>query len=117
MEGKNEKRQKRRQRVRKKVYGTQERLRLSAHKSVKHIYAQIIDDDKGHTLAVASSLDKEIRETNSPKRQEAKKVGELLAKRSKEKGIEKVVFDRGFHPFSGRIKELAIGAKEGGLIF
>ena len=113
-----EKRQRRKQRVRKKVYyGTADRLRLSAHRSVKHIYAQIIDDDKGHTIAVASSLDKEIREVNSPKREEAKKVGELLARRSKEKGVEKVVFDRGSHPFSGRIKELAVGAREGGLIF
>ncbi|MBU1262057.1 50S ribosomal protein L18 [bacterium] len=119
MEGKDkiEKRQRRRKRVKKKVYGTQDRPRLSAHRSVKHIYAQIIDDDRGYTLAVASSLDKEIKEVSSPKREEAKKVGELLARRSKEKGIEKVVFDRGFHPFSGRIKELAIGAKEGGLIF
>jgi large subunit ribosomal protein L18 len=112
-----EKREKRRQRTRKKVYGTGDRLRLSAHRSVKHIYAQVIDDDRGHTIATSSSLDKEIRSVNSPKKEEAKKVGELLAKRAKEKGVEKVVFDKGSHPFSGRIKELAIGAREGGLIF
>jgi len=112
-----EKRERRRKRVKKKVYGTSDRLRLSAHRSVQHIYAQIIDDDKGHTLTAVSSLDKEIREIKSPKRDEAKRVGELLARRAKEKGIEKVVFDRGFHPFSGRIKELAAGAKEGGLVF
>jgi large subunit ribosomal protein L18 len=112
------KREKRKRRVRGKVSGTAERPRLSVYRSLKHIYAQIIDDEAERTLVSASSLDKEIRSQRiSPKIECAKKVGELLAKRSIEKGIKKVCFDRRGYRFWGRIKALATSAREGGLSF
>ncbi len=106
-------------RVRKKVFGTSERPRLSVYKSLKHIYAQIIDDTKGVTLVSASTLDKELRGKLSEltKTEEAREVGRLIAKRALEKGIKMVVFDRGGFIYHGRIKALAEGAREGGLEF
>ncbi len=106
-------------RVRKKVFGTSERPRLSVYKSLKHIYAQIIDDTKGITLVSASTLDRELREKlpELTKTEEAREVGKLIAKRALEKGIKKVVFDRGGFIYHGRIKALAEGAREGGLEF
>ncbi|SMO63154.1 LSU ribosomal protein L18P [Balnearium lithotrophicum] len=106
-------------RVRKKVFGTSERPRLSVYKSLKHIYAQIIDDTKGVTLVSASTLDKELRDklAELTKTEEAREVGRLIAKRALEKGIKKVVFDRGGFIYHGRIKALAEGAREGGLEF
>lgn len=106
-------------RVRKKISGTAERPRLNVFRSDKHIYAQIIDDTKGVTLVSASTLDKSLREEvkNGANVEAARKVGALVAERAKEKGIEKVVFDRGGYMFHGRVKALADAAREGGLEF
>ena len=95
------------------------RARLSVFRSSKHIYAQLIDDDKGQTLAAASSLEKTMRENakNGANIAAAKAVGKLLAERAKEKGIKDVVFDRGGYLYHGRVKALADAAREGGLNF
>ncbi len=101
------------------MFGTPERLRLSVYRSLNHIYAQIIDDIKGHTLVSASSLDKEFKEkmTHKGNIETAKQVGKLLAKKALGKNIKKVVFDRGGYLYHGRIKALAEAAREGGLEF
>ena len=112
----NAQRLQRHKRVRAKVSGTPERPRLNVFRSAANIYVQIIDDTTGHTLAAASSLEKEFEGRGSNK-EAAKKVGLLLAERAKEKGIETVVFDRGGYLYHGRVKELAEGAREGGLAF
>ena len=114
-----EMRKRRHKRVRKKVFGTPERPRLAVFRSNKHIYAQIIDDVKGHTLVAASTLDKELRERlqKTWNKEAAREVGKLIGKRALEKGIKKVVFDRGGFKYHGRIKELADGAREAGLEF
>lgn len=112
----NEARLKRHRRVRAKISGTAERPRLSVFRSSKHIYAQLIDDVAGVTLAAASSLDKEFEGLGSNK-EAAKKIGALLAKKATDKGIESVVFDRSGYIYHGRVKELAEGAREGGLKF
>jgi len=116
---KNKARLKRHLRVRKKISGTAERPRLSVFRSSKHIYAQLIDDEKGITLASASTLDKELRGkiANGGSVEAARQVGELIAKRAKEKGVAKVVFDRGGYLYHGRIQALADAAREGGLEF
>ena len=106
----------RHKRVRGKISGTAERPRLNVFRSAKNIYAQIIDDVAGVTLAAASTLDKEFT-GNGGNKEAAKKVGELIAKRAADKGITEVVFDRGGYIFHGRVKELAEGAREGGLNF
>jgi len=112
-------RKKRHIRIRKKVAGTQERMRLSVYRSLNHIYAQIIDDSKGSTLVSASSLDSSVKEMKQHKGNAltAKEVGGLLAKRAEEKGIKKVVFDRGGYLYHGRVKALAEAAREAGLEF
>ncbi|MBZ4688543.1 MAG: large subunit ribosomal protein [Clostridia bacterium] len=112
-------REKKHLRIRNKIIGTPERPRLTVFKSNKNIYAQIIDDTKGHTLVAASSLDPALRgELESGNNVEAaRKVGELLAKNALEKGIEKVVFDRSGYIYHGKIAALADGAREGGLKF
>ena len=102
-------------RVRSKVRGTTERPRLSVFRSNKAIWAQVIDDSKGHTLASASSV--QLTEKGLPKKDQAAKVGELLAQQAKAAGIEKVVFDRGTYLYHGRVKALADGARQGGLDF
>lgn len=110
----------RKMRIRKRLSGTAERPRLSVFRSARHIYAQIIDDEKGHTLVAVSSLIPEIRDQASGmkgKVEVAKAVGKLLAERAKQKGIEKVAFDRNGFKFHGRVKGLAEGAREGGLEF
>ncbi len=113
---KKQKRLIRHKRIRAKIKGTKERPRLSVFRSLKHIYAQIIDDEKGETLVSASDL--EIKtDTKMSKKELAQKVGELIAKKAKEKGITKVVFDRGGFKYHGRIKELAEKARENGLEF
>ena len=109
-------RNKRHQRVRNKISGTPECPRLSVFRSSKHIYAQIIDDVNGVTLAAASSLDKGF-DGNGGNVEGAKKVGEAVAKAALDKKIENVVFDRGGYLYHGRVKELAEGAREGGLKF
>ena len=111
---KNEKRIRIKSRVRGKVNGTTERPRLSVFRSNKQIYAQVIDDTTGKTLASASSLKLEDK---LPKKEMAAKVGELVAQNAKEAGVEKVVFDRNGYLYHGRIKELAEAARKGGLKF
>ncbi len=114
--GRNDARLKRHKRVRSKISGTSECPRLNVFRSASNIYAQLIDDVAGVTLASASSVDKEI-EGYGGNKEAAKKVGQLIARRAAEKGISTVVFDRGGYIFHGRVKELAEGAREGGLKF
>lgn len=108
-------------RIRKKVEGTPERPRLSVFRSNKHLYAQVIDDSKMHTLASASTMQKLISEdldySSGPTLEVAEKVGEAIAKSCLEKGITKVAFDRGGYPYHGRIKALANAARVQGLQF
>ncbi len=113
---KNKARLKRHQRIRNKISGTAERPRLNVFRSTKNIYAQLIDDVKGITLASASTLDKEFDAYGGNKKA-AREVGKMVAKRAAEKGITEVVFDRGGYIFHGRVQELAEGAREGGLKF
>lgn len=113
----NKARQKRHLRVRNKVNGTAARPRLNVFRSLNHIYAQVIDDTQGVTLAAASSLDKEFGEGGGGNKAAARKVGSLIAKKAVEKGIKQVVFDRGGYIYHGRVAELAEGAREGGLEF
>ena len=114
---KNKDRVVRHKRVRNTVVGTTERPRLSVYRSLSNIYAQIIDDSKGVTLASASTLDKDIEVENGGNKAAAKVVGESVAKKALEKGISEVAFDRGGFLFHGRVKELADGAREAGLKF
>ena len=107
---------KRHKRVRSKISGTAECPRLNVFRSTNNIYAQLIDDVKGVTLCSASTLDKEI-DVYGGNKDAARKVGQLIAKRAADKGISDVVFDRGGYIFHGRVKELAEGAREGGLKF
>jgi large subunit ribosomal protein L18 len=115
----NEQREKRHFRVRKKVYGTEQRPRLNVYRSEMNIYAQIINDDAGNTIVSASSIDKELKSSvqNGSNKEAAKAVGTLIAKRALEKGIKSVVFDRGGYIYHGRVKELAEAAREAGLDF
>ena len=106
---------KRHARVRGKISGTAERPRLSVFRSEKNIYAQIIDDVAGNTLVAASSVEKDFGPGTN--KEAARKVGKLIAERAVAKGIEEVVFDRGGYIYHGRVKELAEGAREGGLKF
>ena len=107
---------KRHKRVRSKVSGTPERPRLNVFRSETNIYAQIIDDVAGKTLAAASSLEKDFT-CEGTKTDAAKKVGQMIAERAKAAGIETVVFDRGGYVYHGRVQALAEGAREGGLQF
>lgn len=108
---------KRKARVRRKLRGTAERPRLSVYKSLKHIYAQVVDDDSGKTLAFASSLSKELKgkSAEGDKKDDAKRVGALIAERCKGAKIEAVVFDRNGFPYHGRIAAVADAAREAGL--
>jgi large subunit ribosomal protein L18 len=113
-------RERRHERVRNKILGTPERPRLSVYRSLDHIYAQIIDDLSGKTLAAASTLTKAAKgkkEKSGGNIEAAKKVGAKLAALAKEKNISKVVFDRGGYIYHGRVKALAEAAREGGLVF
>ena len=112
----NKKRLIRHKRVRAKISGTAERPRLNVFRSLSNIYAQIIDDTTGNTLVSASSVEKGF-EGNGGNKEAAKKVGEMIAERAKAKGITEVVFDRGGYVYHGRVKELAEGAREGGIQF
>jgi large subunit ribosomal protein L18 len=109
----------RRKRIRRSLVGTTERPRLSIFRSIKHIYAQIIDDADGRTLASASSLDTtgNKKKTKDKKVQVSEKVGTEVATRAKDQGIKKVVFDRGGYKYHGRVKVLADAARKGGLEF
>ena len=112
----NKKRIRRHKRVRGKIFGTAQKPRLCVFRSLKNIYAQVIDDENGKTLASASSLDKEFNQYGGNK-EAAKLVGQAVAKAALEKGITEVVFDRGGYIFHGRVQELAEGAREAGLKF
>ena len=116
---KDQTRQKVHSRIRKKILGTAERPRLNVYRSVNHIYAQVIDDAKGHTVAAASSLDADLKaalKTGADKAAAAA-VGKLVAERALAAGIKQVVFDRGSYLYHGRVKTLADAAREGGLDF
>lgn len=106
-------------RVRRKVKGTSERPRLAIFRSLNHIYAQVIDDTKGETLAAASSLEGDLKAKSEGKAKSeiATQVGVLISERAKEKGVNTVVFDRGGYKFHGRLKSLAEAARKGGLVF
>lgn len=110
---------KRKKRIRKKIYGTQQRPRLSVFRSARHTYAQVVDDTTGHTLAAASTLDKEAQSgpKSENKVEAAKLVGKLVGQRALGKGIKEVVFDRNGFLYHGRIKSLSEGAREAGLVF
>ena len=112
-------RERRHLRVRKKIYGTTNSPRLSVFRSVSEIYVQVIDDMEGNTLVSASSIDIELRSKMDglKKIEQARLVGKAVAQRAKDKGIEMVVFDRGGFRYTGRVKALADGAREGGLDF
>ncbi len=109
----------RHRRVRKHVVGTPERPRLNVFRSLRHIYAQVIDDSQGHTLVSASTIDPEVEAQSREltKTEQARVVGKVLAERALSQGIEKVVFDRGGYKYHGRVKALADAAREGGLEF
>jgi large subunit ribosomal protein L18 len=102
-------------RIRSRVSGTEARPRLAVFRSVKHIYAQVIDDTKGHTVVAASSSEKDLK--NGGNVIGAKEIGKLVAERAKDKGIKAVVFDRGGYQYHGRVKALAEAAREAGLEF
>jgi large subunit ribosomal protein L18 len=107
----------RHERLRKKVVGTPQRPRLAVFRSAQHIYAQVIDDRAGRTLAQASDQEAALREAVGTKTDRARQVGALLAQRAREAGLGEVVFDRGGFAFAGRVKALAEAAREEGLVF
>ena len=113
------KRERRHRRVRQKVVGSAERPRLCVYRSLRHVYAQVIDDLSGRTLVAASTLDKEFRGAldGVSKCAAARQVGQLVGRRAVAAGIKKVVFDRGGYLYHGRVKEVAEGAREAGLEF
>jgi large subunit ribosomal protein L18 len=102
-------------RLRKKVEGTEARPRLVVTRSARHVFVQVVDDSKGHTLASASTLEADLRTFDGDKTAKARKVGELVAERAKTAGVEAVVFDRGGSKYAGRVAAVAEGAREGGL--
>jgi large subunit ribosomal protein L18 len=118
-EARNKQRVRRHRRVRKKVAGTQDRPRLNVYRSLNQIYAQVIDDDRGHTLVSVSSLDGSITSKlkGKTKTEQARLIGEEVAKRAKKAGVKSVVFDRGGYRYHGRVRALAEAAREGGLEF
>jgi large subunit ribosomal protein L18 len=112
---KNQRRLRRRRRVRARVTGTAERPRLSVFRSNRGVFAQLIDDGKGHTVAAVNWIEPELRKLTAS--EQAKRAGELLAERAKAAGVQSCVFDRGGYQYHGRVKALAEGAREGGLVF
>lgn len=102
-------------RLRKRVVGSAERPRLVVTRSARHVFVQIVDDSKGHTVVSASTLEADLRAFDGDKTAKAKRVGELLAERAKKAGVDAVVFDRGGNRFAGRVAAIAEGAREGGL--
>ncbi|MCG9970160.1 50S ribosomal protein L18 [Christiangramia crocea] len=114
---KQDRRNKIRKRIRKDIVGTTSRPRLSVFRSNKEIYAQIIDDVEGKTLASASSRDKDIASASKDKKEQAVMVGKAIAEKAKKAGIDTISFDRGGYLYHGRVKSLAEGAREGGLKF
>jgi len=112
---KRQSRLRRRRRVRARVTGTTQRPRLSVYRSNRGVFAQLIDDGKGHTVAAVNWIEPELRKLTAS--EQAKRAGELLAERAKAAGVETCVFDRGGYQYHGRVKALAEGAREGGLVF
>ncbi len=110
-----QRRLKRRRRVRARIRGTAERPRLSVYRSNKGVFAQLVDDTKGHTVAAVNWIEPDLRDLGPT--EQAKKAGELLAERAKSAGVGSCVFDRGGYQYHGRVKALAEGAREGGLAF
>ena len=116
---KNSTRKRRHKRVRNKVVGTPDRPRLNVYRSLKHMYAQVIDDVEGNTIASASTLDEDVKSKleSTSNKEAAKAVGEVVAKKAIDKGVKEVTFDRGGYIYHGRVKSIAEGAREGGLKF
>jgi large subunit ribosomal protein L18 len=112
---KRQRRLRRRRRVRARVTGTAQRPRLSVYRSNRGVFAQLIDDGKGHTVAAVNWIEPELRKLTAS--EQAKRAGELLAERAKAAGVEACVFDRGGYQYHGRVRALADGAREGGLVF
>jgi large subunit ribosomal protein L18 len=110
-----QRRLRRRRRVRARVTGTTQRPRLSVYRSNRGVFAQLVDDGKGHTVAAVNWIEPELRKLTAS--EQAKRAGELLAERAKAAGVETCVFDRGGYQYHGRVKALAEGAREGGLVF
>lgn len=102
-------------RLRKKIVGTEQRPRLVVTRSARHVFVQVVDDSKGRTVASASTMEADLRAFEGDKTAKAKKVGELVAERAKQAGIESVVFDRGGNKYAGRVAAIADGAREAGL--
>src|SRR3954449_3066697 len=115
VKSKSDARARRHARLRKKVIGTEQRPRLVVTRSARHVFVQVVDDSKGHTVASASTLEADLRTFDGDKTAKARKVGELLAERAKSAGIDAVVFDRGGNKYAGRVAAIAEGAREGGL--
>ncbi len=115
VKSKSDARARRHARLRKKVVGTSERPRLVVTRSSRHVFVQLVDDSKGHTVASASTLETDLRSFDGDKTAKARKVGELVAERAKAIGVEDVVFDRGGNRYAGRVAAIAEGAREGGL--
>jgi len=109
-------RERRHLRLRKKVEGTAARPRLVVTRSARHVFVQIVDDSKGHTLASASTMEADLRKAKGDKSDKSKQVGLLLAERAKKAGVSEVVFDRGGNKYAGRVAAIADGAREGGLV-
>jgi large subunit ribosomal protein L18 len=108
-------RNRRHARLRKRIAGTAERPRLVVTRSARHVFVQVVDDAKGHTVASASTLEADLRSFDGDKTAKARKVGELVAERAKKAGVESVVFDRGGNKYAGRVAAITDGAREGGL--
>ncbi|MFT4219406.1 MAG: 50S ribosomal protein L18 [Microbacterium sp.] len=115
VKSKSDARARRHARLRKKVAGTEARPRLVVTRSARHVFVQLVDDSKGHTVASASSLEADLRSFDGDKKAKARKVGELVAERAKAAGVSEVVFDRGGNRYAGRVAAIADGAREGGL--
>jgi large subunit ribosomal protein L18 len=112
---KSSQRARRHDRLRKRVIGSAERPRLVVTRSARHVFVQVVDDTKGHTVASASTLEADLRTFSGDKTAKARKVGELVAERAKKAGVDAVVFDRGGNRYAGRVAAIAEGAREGGL--
>jgi large subunit ribosomal protein L18 len=112
---KSSQRSRRHTRLRKRVVGSPERPRLVVTRSARHVFVQVVDDTKGHTVASASTLEADLRTFAGDKTAKARKVGELVAERAKKAGVDAVVFDRGGNRYAGRVAAIAEGAREGGL--
>ncbi|WP_430591595.1 50S ribosomal protein L18 [Humidisolicoccus flavus] len=102
-------------RLRKKIVGTESTPRLVVTRSARHVFVQVVDDSKGHTIASASTMESDLRTADGDKSSKAKRVGELIGERAKAAGVESVVFDRGGNRYAGRVAAIADGAREAGL--